>query len=233
LLAALSGPAAAAESGRVVVATAARGVFYFHGVQMPPPITFSVGWSLMDGDTTWSGIYADDMPLYPTPPPSVPNHVDSLWVMRFAAYRAALSRVTIPEGVTQLERNRLCAQVYASLDALVDSARAISAEETIVYWKGDSNPSRLTIRPDAHLPTKEKTRDLLLREAHRSALFVESGALLIGSAGMMAVPRSSVPELEFEVAQLRRGLKVPLKILSDPVMADELIHPTPLPPRER
>lgn len=237
LLLLFASAAIAARTNRAVLVTTDRGQFYLHGALVPPPYEVSVSFRLAGADTIWDGIYINDLPLWH--PPAVqkqaPSARDSLWNTRWAAVREATQRASIPPGPPSIERTRQIVAVYASLDTMVDSARAVSAGLFLVYWHGETGsmyPLHGVIE-DASRPTPaQASRSFLDLEKRVYGGALASGCVIL-DAGQMIIPRSRVAEFQRELAMLRRGDPGPYVILRHPQIREELLHPLPLPAPER
>jgi len=230
----LASPLLSAPANRMVLVATDLGRFYLRGALVPPPYEVSISFMLVDGDTIWDQVYVNDLPVEPRPAakPHVPNAEDRLWDAREAAYRSALERAHIQPGPMSLERTRQVAAVYASLDSMVDSARAVYAGEFLVYWHGGSGPMYpLHCTVDDHpRPTRAQAR----RNHLQAVTDLYGGPLACGdvvmeSGGVFCIPSSRIPQFERELEMLRRGGSGPFIILRDPRRREELLHPQPLP----
>lgn len=226
----MASAAHAAGSNRIMLVQTDRGRFYRYGALIPPPYEVTVSFHMEGPDTVCDQIYVNDYPLLAPLAPHAPNAVDSLLKARDAAFKAAWERKHVPPGPMTLKRAQAVAATYASLDTMVDSARAVSANGIVVYWRGSTEPSHMEF-DDRRMPTKaQQARNFLFLANDSYARPLRFGEAVLFRGGVGVVPPAL---LDFELALARSGSPGPYQLLKDPVLRDEFLHPQPLPPQER
>jgi len=223
---------AADASGRLVIATSEHGAYYFHGTLVPAPYSIAVGYTIDSGDTLWDGIYINDIPMHPQPVRHPLSARDSLEKLREEAIWTAARGAAIPPATPPAQRVRLLGAAYSRIPGLVDSARALSDTQVVIYWAGSTRPDFRTFTGQLTASPAEGSK-VLLREARRwgSYLAVQT-AILTTSAGELIVPASRVPELNAEIADARKGVDRKYSMLREPRQVAEFRNPKPLPSRK-
>jgi len=217
---------------RVTIFTTSNGIVYYHGHLLAAPYAFSADFHMEGTDTLWDRVYINGHPLTPKRPQQwVRAHSDSV-SSRDKALGDACARAHIPEGATSLERTRAIAAAYASVSTLVDSVRVVADRVIDVYWKGSLRPGHYTIG-DSPLPSpSEQSRAKIHVALNDYAPSLAGGAALLFHDQVITVPRSKLPLLEREIANVRGGAPRGNLILKDPTVVAEFRSPPPLPSPE-
>jgi hypothetical protein len=226
----LAGSAHASGSNRILLFTTDRGRVYLHGTLIPPPYNLSISFHMEGADTNWDQIYVNHYPMISPPKPPRLTGRDSLWMARERAAREACDRAHIPTGPPSLDRVRAIAAAYASLDTMVESARALSANEMAVYWRGVDGAWQITIA-DWKEPTKTRLSRNLVWAAYRDYIRPLSIGCAVLVAGEHIVWPTSFAELDQEIDEARRGGPGPYWCLKDEQLRHEMTSPRPLPPQ--
>jgi hypothetical protein len=213
------------------IANTKQGAVYLHGVSLTAPFAFSVGYTTSGADTIWHGIYVNDIPIVEDVPPGRQGHLVGQDSVRWAALAAARSAVKGLSQASPFEKARLTAQAFASVTSFVDSARALSASDLVIYWHDDSRPLYVQYTPP--LPSPHEQSKVYLQEARLFARCPVAGGSLIMSYGVMMVNASSTELLHAEIDAIKRGDNSPRHILTLPKIADEFKNPRPLPPARK
>jgi hypothetical protein len=230
----LANTAHAASANRVPLVQTDRGRVYLRGALIPPPYTVSVGFHMERADTIWDQVYVNDYPMDRRSGLGRPTAADSLLESRLAAARVAARGVHVPPSGPTLESSRAFAAAYASLDTMVDSARAESAYYLVVHWRGVSRP--FTVYPyDWHRPSRtQQSRFRLLDWRALYAVPLEDGCVVVAAdRGVLCVKPDRVKRFDRELAKARRGHHGRYQLLSDERLRADLVNPKPLPPQER
>ena len=219
-------PAVSANAGTVEL-RAQAGVLWIDGNRIPPPFDFRVDYSVLGGDTIWSRVAINGVPIkqlsfMERDPGSrtVRSRCDSLLA---AASAAAVGT----RALSHSERTRIIAHAYATVSSCVDSVRVTSESTFLAFRRGALDPHEYQVANEAIAWPAKRSAGIIVRVRALRGHLDGGGGLLISST-LTIVPSLTVPQLLRDVEAAQSSQLATSKVILNPRDIRLLREPIPL-----